>query len=307
MFRKLIVLGAGVLVALTGVAGAAAGGSATRPDGLYRGRAALLIPAASELAPSYLGLHRLGRSSTPITPGSRAGMASISGADYAATEPCDTTPCAAAKLRVMVFKTAALAKTYWKKACPGCGYRKSPGGWPFLRAEQKIDRSQPLSPTNASVITSVAVCGNLVIPVKGTSWGDGRFAVEVIQSVIDAAVAAGMRTCDPLKLPPPARSGVFARGTMSGDQARAVASGTVSRPRLIFARIKAGSNEAYVIWELNCKKGGFSQTTRDEGWVDTGTTEVALTTPVVNPDSCTASVSAQIKYFNTITVELVLG
>jgi hypothetical protein len=260
-------LGVLALLAIT-VAVVAVPIDAATPNSGYTGKADRLVPYDQALPPAYYGLQAVNRSATPITPGARTGMTSIAGADYEGTRSCSqpqgTAGCNAAQYRAMVFKTSAAAESYWKKACPGCSFRRDQAGWRFYQALTAPDRSQPLSPTNAKLVTAVALCGNLVLAAKGINWGgDARYARAVMQWSIDAAEAAGMSSCDPLKQEPDPV--VFARGTAEG-RGKAIAAGSIKNPSRIYLRVRTSSaSEMYVDWTLTCTNGKRTETTHDEG------------------------------------------
>jgi len=260
----------GVLAVLAAAVAVVAGSiDAATPNSGYKGKADRLVPYDLVLPPAYDGLKAVNRSATPITPGARIGMASIAGADYEGTNSCSPPQgtgagCNAAQYRAMVFKTPAAAESYWKKACPGCSFRRDRAGWRFYQALTVPDRTQPPSPTNAKLVTAVALCGNLVLAAKGINWGgDARYAREVMQWSIDAAEAAGMTTCDPLKQEP--ASDVFARGTAEG-RGKAIASGSIKNPSRIYLGVRTSSaSEMYVEWTLTCTNGKRTETKHDEG------------------------------------------
>jgi hypothetical protein len=138
-------------------------------------------------------------------------------------------------------------------------------------------------------VTAVALCGNLVLAAKGINWGgDARYAREVMQWSIDAAEAAGMTTCDPLKQEPdPA---VFARGTSEG-RGKAIASGSIKNPSRIYLRVRTSSaSEMYVEWTLTCTNGKRTETTHDEGLADLPLT-IQLPIGISGATRCNATAS----------------
>jgi hypothetical protein len=284
-----------VLVVLATTVAVAAGSiEAAPPNSGYTGKADRLVPYDLVLPPAYYGLQAVNRSATPITPGARTGMTSIAGADYEGTRSCSQPEgtgagCNAAQYRAMVFKDSAAAERYWKKACPGCSFRRDRAGWRFYQALTAPDRSQPASPTNAKLVTAVALCGNLVLAAKGINWGgDARYAREVMQWSIDAAEAAGMTTCDPLKQEPDPV--VFARGTAEG-RGKAIASGSVKNPTRIYLRVRTSSaSEMYVVWTLTCTNGKRTETTHDEGVADIPLT-IQLPIGISGATRCNATAS----------------
>ena len=281
----------GVLSVVAAIVAVIAGSiDAATPNSGYKGKANQLVPYDLILSPAYEGLKAVNRSATPLTPGARMGMTSIAGADYEGTRSCGTYACVAAKYRAMVFKTATAAESYWKKACPGCSFRRDRAGWRFYQALTAPDRSQPASPTNAKLVTAVALCGNLVLSAKGINWGgDARYAREVMQWSIDAAEAAGMTTCDPLKQEP--ASAVFARGTAEG-RGKAIAAGSITNPSRIYLRVRTSSaSEMYVAWTLTCTNGKRTETTHDEGRAPHLPLTIQLPIGISGATRCTATAS----------------
>lgn len=278
-----------IVVAVAALAlGTVSAASAATPNSGYTGKADLIVAATP------YGLHTVSRSATPLTPGTRTGMTSIAGADYESDNcPQNATMCAAQQYqyRAMVFKTSAIADSYWKKACPGCSFRRDvAGGWRYYVSATDRDRSQPISPTNASAMTVVALCGNLFFAAKTRNWGtDARFVRQGIQGSIDQAEAAGTTSCDLLKQEPDAA--VFARG-VAENRGKAVAAGSIRNPSRIYLRIRtsfAGS-KMYVTWTLTCTNGKRTETTNDEGFATIPLT-IQLPIGISGATRCTAATS----------------
>ena len=282
--RRLIVMGAGVLDPLTGVAVLPLGVlAARRTDGLYRGQAARLIAAAVQ------------------TRGARASWDrrwTVLHADYAwVAGPAWRRPGRRLRSRTrrntaptrrrtwsQVFKTAALAKTYWKKACPGCG-DGSVRGTAVPTGGTEVDRSQPLAPPGASVIACVAVCGGLVVPVEGT--GERRRVADR-QVVQRSSCSRRHRLVAPqsARAAPDRPNRACRPGPCQCVQAP-LSRATRAAPCLASSHSEGGSNGRTTLG-TELQEGQLFPTTRDEGWVRTGTTEVALDHAHLNPGSCTA-------------------
>lgn len=97
---------------------------------------------------------------------------------------------------------------------------------------------------------------------------------------------------------------VIGRKTTSGDFPAATASGSVNRPLLVRVQVASTPTQpAQVTWRLRCVKGRAAKTRLGQFRAATPETRRILF-PMVKPDRCTLTASAQLEQQGTLTVTL---
>ena|SRR5215218_491749 len=96
----------------------------------------------------------------------------------------------------------------------------------------------------------------------------------------------------------------FAQETASGDYAVAVAAGSTDGPKAIYVRVTSQPAQSVSgAWTVVCSKGSGAGSKSGEIHGDTPLTR-PLRLPTANPDSCTASASAQLSNGGFVKVQV---
>jgi hypothetical protein len=97
---------------------------------------------------------------------------------------------------------------------------------------------------------------------------------------------------------------VIARKSTSGDFAVVVASGAASKPAALRVRVtSAPAQPVQVTWKVTCRKGARAATKRGQYRATTSAARL-VGLPMVKPDRCTVSASAQLERQGMLTVTL---
>jgi hypothetical protein len=97
---------------------------------------------------------------------------------------------------------------------------------------------------------------------------------------------------------------VIARKSTSGDFAVAAAAGAATKPAALRVRITSSPVQpVQVTWKVTCKKGARSAVKRGQYRLTTSATRL-VGFPMVKPDRCTVSASAQLEGQGMLTVTL---